>query len=183
MNLSGPIVLSGTEWWGFFLHFLMLSLLSIGGAINTVPDMQRYVVGDRQWLSPEQFSASVALAQAAPGPNLLFVPVIGYQVAGLAGAFVALLGMLIPSSTVALSATRWMQRHRDAIGVRAFVAGLLPVTLGLLLSTGWVLAQALRGSPWLVGFVAVVALATWRSKVPPVLWVLVGGALGWVGAI
>ena len=90
-----------------FLHFGMLSLLAIGGAITTAPDMQRYVVGDRGWLSDAQFTASVAIAQAAPGPNVLFVAVVGWNIAGLAGVVATLAGSLLPSTTLALSATRW----------------------------------------------------------------------------
>ena len=175
--------LTAADWWGLFFHFLVLSLLAIGGAIATVPDMHRYLVLDKGWMTDEIFSSSVALAQAAPGPNLLFVPVLGFQVAGVMGALVTLLGMLIPSTTLALTATRWMQQRREAAGVRAFVAGMMPVTLGLLLATGWVLAQALRGDLALIALVAAATLLSWRTKIAPV-WMVVGGAaLGAMGLI
>lgn len=170
------ITLSAADWWGLFFHFLALSLLAIGGAIATVPDMHRYLVLDKGWLSDEVFASSIALAQAAPGPNLLFVPVLGFQVAGVAGALVTLVGMLLPSTTLALTATRWMAQRRDAVGVKAFVAGMMPVTLGLLLATGWVLASALRGDVALVVLVAATAVTTWRTKIAPV-WMVAGGAL------
>ena len=145
----------------------MLSLLSIGGAIATVPDMHRYLVGEKQWLDDATFSSSIALAQAAPGPNLLFVPVLGFQVAGLAGAAVTMIGMLLPSTTLALLASRWMQKQRQAVGVRAFVAGMMPVTIGLLLATGWVLARSLHGNPSLVAMVVAATLLSWRTKIAP----------------
>ena len=56
--------------------FVTLSLLSVGGAITTVPEMHRYLVAQNPWLTDSQFSASIALAQAAPGPNVLFVAVL-----------------------------------------------------------------------------------------------------------
>ena len=65
----GTLGLGPADWWGLFVHFTMLSLLAVGGAITTVPDMHRYVVVQKSWLSDAQLSASVALAQAAPGPN------------------------------------------------------------------------------------------------------------------
>jgi hypothetical protein len=74
--------LSGADLLGMFAHFLVLSLLAIGGAITTAPDMHRYVVDEHHWISDAQFSASIAIAQAAPGPNVLFVAVIGWNVAG-----------------------------------------------------------------------------------------------------
>ncbi len=181
-------VLSSADWWSLFGHFLMLSMLSIGGAITTVADMHRYVVTEKHWLSDMTFSSSVALAQAAPGPNLLFVPVVGYQVAGLTGAAVTLVGMLLPSTLLALTATRWLQARRELIGVRAFVAGLMPITLGLLIATSWVLLTSLRkgtvadDAPLFV-LMGATALVAWRSKVAPVFLVIAGallGALGWV---
>ncbi|MCZ8074003.1 MAG: chromate transporter, partial [Paucibacter sp.] len=78
-----------------FLHFLTLSLLSIGGAITTAPEMHRFLVGERHWLSDTEFTSSIALAQAAPGPNILFVAVLGWNVAGLSGAFAAMAGIML----------------------------------------------------------------------------------------
>ena len=86
--LWGSAGLGAGDLGAMFLHFTLLSLLAIGGAITTAPDMQRYVVAERGWLSDAQFTASVALAQAAPGPNVLFVAVVGWNVAGLAGVAV-----------------------------------------------------------------------------------------------
>lgn len=180
--------LTPTDWWGLFGHFLLLSMLSVGGAITTVSDMHRYVVTDKHWMTDATFSSSVALAQAAPGPNLLFVPVVGYQIAGLTGAAVTLVGMLLPSTLLALTASRWLHTHRDTLGVRAFVSGVMPITLGLLFATSWVLFDSLKAGPLshnvpLAIVVLVSALAAWRTKLAPVFLVTAGailGALGWV---
>ncbi len=166
-----------------FLHCLTLSLLAIGGAVATVPELHRHVVTEHGWLSDADFTGSVALAQAAPGPNLLFVAVVGYNVAGLAGAGAAMAGMLLPSTALTLVVTRWGSRRRDSRGVQAFVAGMAPVTLGLVLATGWLLARPVleRPAAWAL-VLATVGLA-WRTKVHP-LWPIaagaVAGALGWV---
>ncbi|MEY3871513.1 MAG: hypothetical protein RLZZ296_508, partial [Pseudomonadota bacterium] len=56
------------EWFQFFLHYLSLSLMAIGGAIAMIPDMHRFLVEQNLWLTSAQFNASVAIAQAAPGP-------------------------------------------------------------------------------------------------------------------
>ncbi|OYU82887.1 MAG: chromate transporter, partial [Burkholderiales bacterium PBB5] len=71
---------------------MVLSLLAVGGAITTAPDMQRYLVGEQGWMSDAQFTTGVAIAQAAPGPNILFVAVMGWHVAGLAGVLATMLG-------------------------------------------------------------------------------------------
>lgn len=173
--------LNAQEWLGMFAHFLMLSLLSIGGAITTVAEMHRYVVDEKHWMTDTTFSSTVALAQAAPGPNLLFVPAVGFQIAGLQGAMVTFVGMLLPSTVLALTATRWIQSRREALGVRAFVAGVMPVTLGLLIATGWILMQALTPSTGVVALVAGAAILAWRTKLPPVVLVAAGAALGALG--
>jgi chromate transporter len=166
-----------------FIHCATLSLLAIGGAIATVPDLQRFVVVEHGWLGAEQFTASVALAQAAPGPNLLFVAVVGFNAAGLAGALVAMAGMLLPSTALTLTVTRWGLRRRDSRGVKAFVAGMAPMTLGLLLATGWLLAEPVVRRPAAVALVAATVLLMWRTRMSP-LWLLAAGAIagaaGWV---
>ena len=98
--------MSVADFGALFVHFLLLSVLSIGGAIATAPEMHRYLVTERGWLGNEQFSASVALAQAAPGPNLLFVAVLGWNIAGALGVLLAMLGILLPSTTLAIAASR-----------------------------------------------------------------------------
>jgi hypothetical protein len=84
MSLSLQLTIG--DWLAFFNHFLSLSLLAVGGAIITAPDMHRFLVDHNEWLTEQQFSSSIALAQASPGPNVLFVAVIGWNVGLNAGA-------------------------------------------------------------------------------------------------
>jgi chromate transporter len=181
--LWGATGLGATQWWPLLLHFASLSLLAVGGAITTVPDMHRVVVERQAWLSDMQFSASVALAQAAPGPNVLFVAVIGYQVGGLMGVLATMLGTLLPSTTLALAASRWGDAHRGTRLLRAFTAGMAPLTIGLLLSTTWVL---LEPTGWRLGSLVLVAATLWvmlRTKRSPLWLIALGaaaGAAGWV---
>lgn len=164
-----------------FLHFLVLSLLAVGGAITTAPDMHRYLVGEQHWMTHEQFTASVALAQAAPGPNVLFVAVLGYNVAGLAGAVAAMAGIMLPSTTLALWATRWGRSRRDTRGVRAFTVGMAPLTLGLLLATGWVLAQPSLEAAGGIALVAVSTVVMARTRLSPMWLVALGAVVGAAG--
>ena len=167
-----------------FLHFGMLSLLAIGGAITTAPDMQRYVVGQHGWLTDAQFTSSVAIAQAAPGPNLLFVAVVGWNIAGLAGVVATLAGSLLPSTTLTLAVSRYGDRRRDSRAMTAFRAGMAPLTLGLLLATGWVLTAPVRDSWGALLLVPFTVLMLVKTKLSPVWLVAVGavvGALGWAG--
>ncbi len=172
---------------GLFSHFLVLSLLAVGGAITTVPDMHRYIVTDQHWLTDAQFTASIAIAQAAPGPNVLFVAVLGWNVAGPLGTLATMAGILLPSTVLSLWATRWGTQRRETRGVRAFTAGLTPLTIGLLVSTGWVLAEPfLRSAAHRWGALALIAttvLLMMRTRISVMWLVALGttvGALGWV---
>ncbi len=170
------------DWLALFGHFLLLSLLAIGGAITVVPDMHRVLVDQMGLLTDAQFSASIAIAQASPGPNVLFVAVMGYQAAGLTGAAVTLLGIMLPSTTLALSAARWSHARRDWRAVQAFKAGMAPIVIGLLLATGWILTAETPG--WRAGLLTLVAaLLVWRTRVHVLVLVGAGavlGALGWL---
>jgi chromate transporter len=174
--------MSLAQWFDVFLHFLMLSLLAIGGAISTAPDMHRYLVGQTGLLTDAQFNASIAIAQAAPGPNVLFVAVMGYQAGGLLGVAATMLGIMLPSTTLALAAARWGGARRDWPSVRAFTAGLAPVTITLFVATAWILSvQAPGWKHWVV--TAVAALVVWRTRVHLLVLILCGALLGAAGLV
>ena len=177
-----PLIWAPQAWWELFQHFLALSLMSIGGAITLVSEMHRRLVIDSGLLSEADFTAAIALAQAAPGPNVLFVALMGWYSAGLGGAFVSLLGIMLPSTTLALSASRWVASRKHWRSVQAFQGGMTPVTMGLLLATGYLLTPSLQ-HPSALLLSTVVAILVWRTQVPLMAWVAAGavlGALGWV---
>ena len=178
-----PFSWSPEQWWALFQHFLTLSLLAIGGAITLVPDMHRRLVTNDGLLSDTDFTAAIALAQAAPGPNVLFVSLLGWYSAGLGGALASTLGIMLPSSTLALAASRWIESRKDWLSVRAFQAGMMPVTVGLLLATGWLLTPPVSTQPRALILSIVVAGLVWRTKVRLIWLVMAGailGALGWI---
>ena len=194
--------LSVGDWLALFNHFLSLSLLAVGGAIILAPDMHRFLVDENHWLTEQQFSSSIALAQSAPGPNVLFVGLIGWNVglnagAGLGGGWISvalsalgmlisLLGIMLPSSLLTYTTTRWAHKHRDNRGVRAFKLGMAPVVIALLVSTGWLLTAS-HNNPmrdWPLWVLTMVAMGlVWRTRIH-LLWLIgagaVLGALGWV---
>lgn len=198
--MTAPLTaLSAADWLNLFVYYLSLSLLAVGGAITTAPDMHRYLVERQAWLTDPQFNASIAIAQAAPGPNVLFIALLGWNVGlnaggpgasgwllGTLGMALCMLGVMLPSSLLTWLATRWGHRNRERRGVRAFKQGMAPVVIGLLLATSWVLARA-HGSPltawplWLL--TAATVLLVWRTKLH-LLWMLAAGAaLGALGLV
>ena len=179
--------MSAADLAGLFGHFLLLSLLAIGGAITTAPDMQRYLVVEKHWMTDATFTSSIAIAQAAPGPNVLFVAVLGWNAGGPLGAFAASSGILLPSTVLSLCATRWGAQRRETRGVLAFTAGLTPLTLGLLLSTGWVLAEPYLRDPhyrWgSLALIVVTVLVMTRTRVSPMWLVALGALAGVLGLV
>jgi chromate transporter len=178
-----PLMWSPELWWDLFCHFLDVSLMAIGGAITLVPDLHRRLVVDGHLLSDLDFTSAIALAQAAPGPNLLFVALRGWYSAGLGGSIASMLGIMIPSTTLALAVSRWVSARRSWLSVQAFQAGMIPVTLGLLLATGAHLAPSLQTQPKALLMSVVVALVVWRTKVGLIWLVAAGGLLGGLGLV
>jgi len=186
------IVLSSTDWMALFGHFLSLSLLAVGGAIALAPDMHRYLVDERNWISDPEFASSIALAQAAPGPNVLFIALLGWNVglntggygAALLGMLLAMTGVLLPSTALTYAASRWAHRNRTRRSVRAFKLAMAPIVVALLLATAWLLSAGMVGRPrawvsWLVTLVCM--LIVWRTRIH-LLWLLgAGGLLGAFG--
>ncbi|MDP1687047.1 chromate transporter [Hydrogenophaga sp.] len=190
------------NWLNLFTHFASLSLLGVGGAITTAPDMHRYLVTQNSWLNDAQFSSSIALSQAAPGPNVLFVALLGWNVGlnagggpgagwtawslALLGVLVTMVAIMLPSSVLTYTATRWAHKNRELRAVRAFKTGMAPIVIALLIATGWLLTGShdhpARDWPlWLLTGVA--TLLVWRTKIH-LLWMIgagaILGALGWV---
>ena len=187
--MSAPLhlVLGWADWADLFGHFLLLSLMSVGGALSTAPEMHRYLIEQHHWLTQAQFNQSIALAQAAPGPNVLFVALMGWKVglnagsmaAALLGVAVTMLGILIPSTVVTYVAARWGQRNRELRAVRAFKQGMAPIVIALLVSTSFLLGAAggnlQRDWPlWLLALAS--GLIIRRTRIH-LLWVLAAGAL------
>lgn len=194
MTDTPQLVFAWQDWLSLFMHYLSLSLLAVGGAITTASDMHRFLVVEQHWLTNAQFNASIAIAQAAPGPNVLFIALMGWHVGlnvggmltGLLGVVTSMLGILIPSTTLTYLAAQWGHRNRELRLVRAFKQGMAPIVVALLIATGWILTTSNGGTLkdwplWLL--TGLTALIVWRSKIH-LLWLLGAGALlGWLGLV
>jgi chromate transporter len=162
-------------WVALWCQVLLLSLLQFGGAITVAPALHQLLVQQLGLLTDAQFTSSVAIAQASPGPNTLYVAVAGYQVAGLAGALAGQLAILLPSSLLTVAVARWGDAPASARAMSAFKAGMAPITIALLFSTSWVLVSSAPG--WRQAFLAAASAAVvWRTRVH-LLWLIAAGAL------
>jgi chromate transporter len=187
MNSAIHITLAWHDWLNLFGHYLLLSLMSLGGAISTTSEMHRFLVEQHGWLTQAQFNDSIALAQAAPGPNVLFVALMGWNVGMNAGSTTAaflgvattMSGILLPSTIFTYQVAQWGHRNRELRAVRAFKQGMAPVVIALLLSTAWILASSAGGAGlqwplWLLALASCIVI--WRTRLH-LLWVLGAGAL------
>ncbi|TNF63834.1 MAG: chromate transporter [Burkholderiales bacterium] len=194
--------MSWSDWLELFGHFALLSLLAVGGAITTAADMHRYLVHQNGWISDAQFTSSIALSQAAPGPNVLFVALLGWNVGlnagggpsggwmawslALLGVLVTMVAILLPSSVLSYAASRWAHRHRERHGVRAFKAGMAPIVIALLMATGWLLISAHHDASadwrlWLL--MAATTALVWRTRVHLLVPIALGALLGAAGLV
>jgi chromate transporter len=170
MNEDGDIL------WQLAIGFMSISLIAVGGGIAVVPEMNRLVVELHGWMSDARFAQLFALAQAAPGPNVLVVGLIGWQVAGIAGMLVATLAMTVPSGLLAYGFFRVKSRLAGSKGLRLVEKGLVPIAVGLILSSGLILGQG-AASGWLAVVLTIGStLFVWRTDLSP-LWVLAVGAV------
>lgn len=178
-----------------FLIHLRVSLLSVGGAMTVAPDLHRALVDEHGWIGDETFTRCVTLAQALPGPNVLYIALLGWQ-AGLAGAMphgamimagwsalrglvCSLVGVLLPSSILACAAARLQQRWSDHRVVRSFRAGMEPVVVAAMLGSAWLIARGagLTAGGWLAPGLALLTTVAVACTRVHLLWLLLAGAL------
>jgi chromate transporter len=164
------------------LTFGPLSLVAIGGAIAVLPEIQRLVVDVHGWVAPGAFMDLFALAQAAPGPNVMVVSLIGWQVAGVAGLLTATLAMIGPPALLALALARLRARLAGFTWVRITQAGLIPIAIGLNLASGLVLARAANSGATTLALSVGTALVVWLTRWNP-LWALVLGAIAGIAVL
>lgn len=157
-------------------YFALLSLVSVGGVPAVMPEMQRLVVDVQHWMSAAEFTQMFAVAQAAPGPNVLVAALIGWKVAGFAGGLVALGAMCGPSAVLTWWLGGYWDSMREAQWRKVFQRALVPVTVGMILAGGYVLASP-TGLEWRSAVIALAsAAALYATRLNP-LWILAAGGV------
>jgi chromate transporter len=163
------------------LLFAELSLLAFGGGNTVLPEMHRQCVDVYRWMTNGEFAALYALAQAAPGPNMMVVPLIGWHVAGWNGLLVSTVAMFGPSSALTVVALRLWHRFKDRQWRRAVQQGLVPLSIGLVAASAVVIVQAVDHAWILAAVTAASAFLGLTTRLHP-LWLLAAGAaVGWTG--
>jgi len=159
-----------------FFRFCLFSLMAVGGATALIPEMHRQVVDLHGWMGNADFAALFAIAQAAPGPNVIFVSLIGWKLAGIPGALVCTLGMCLPAAGLAFAVGRIWDRFQHSPWRRAIEQGLAPLTVGLVLGSGCLLVKA-TSPHWQLGLAAAASTVLSFCSGRNPLWWLAGAAL------
>ena len=165
------------------VQFVIMALLAFGGATAVVPEIHRQAVDLHGWMSDRQFADMFAMAQAFPGPNVMIVTLVGYHVAGFAGAVVATVAMCGPTAALAGVLARTWDRFKDASWRRVIQAALVPISVGLVAASAIVLSQV-TVRDWTAAAImaGTAAVAYWTRWNP--LWLIgIAGAAGLVGLV
>jgi chromate transporter len=164
-------------------HFALLSLFAIGGAMAVVPEMHRQAVDVSHWMTDRQFADLFAIGQAAPGPNVMVVTLVGYQAAGLAGALVATFAMCGPTCVITYYVSRTFDRFKDAHWRIVVQAGLVPVSVGLYAAGALVVARAADKNLVAVAITLVTAAVAYWTRFNPLWLFAAAGLLGYAGFV
>ncbi len=163
--------------------FGLMSLLAIGGANSTIPEMHRIAVEVRHWMTDAQFADMFAISQLSPGPNVLIVTLIGYHVAGVAGALVATFAMCGPSAVFAYFVSNMLTRSSQSAWPGILQAALVPISIGLMCASGLVLTLA-SDRTWIAAVLTIgAAVVAFMTRLNPLWMLVVGGLLGFAGIV
>jgi chromate transporter len=173
----------GDPLWALIRTFGLMSLFAVGGANAAIPEMHRVAVEVHHWMSDKQFSDVFAISQLSPGPNVLIVTLIGYSVAGIAGALAATLAMCVPTAVLAYWVSRLLRRPTQSRWPSIVQGALVPLSIGLMGASALVLALT-SDRTWAAGIVTAAAAAlAYATRLNPLWLLLAGGILGFAGLI
>lgn len=157
--------------------FALLSLLAVGGGTAVLPEMQHMTVHQFHWVTDKQFRDIYSLGQVAPGPNMLMVMVIGYRLAGVAGAAVVTFAFFLPDCVLTLFANRMWRRYEDSPWRQSVQRGMAPVAIGLMLSGTYAIARlSIHNAVSFAVAAASLGVLMWR-RINPVILIAAGGAI------
>ena len=161
---------------GLFLHFLLLWFLAIGGPSTIFPGVHRYIVDVHHLLTNAQFAELYTVAQVAPGPNAMYVTLIGWHLAGWKGVIATTIPLLVPALTLTLLVGHLNERYPNAPIARAVRRGLMPITIGLVFASATILMRTVNHNGYGYLITVVTAAVVLRKSWNP-LWLFAGGAL------
>jgi|SRR6516162_1019674 len=162
------------------LVFAPLSLLSIGGGASLLAEIEHQSVAVNAWTTQREFADLFVISRAAPGPGTMLSTLIGWKVAGWAGALAATVALYLPSSLLVYSAARLWGRWRGSVWHTAIERGLAPIAAGLILAGGIAVLRVSPGGPavWVAAIASTAVILRWPSLHPLALFAVSGALFG-----
>jgi chromate transporter len=160
--------------------FSGISLSLFGGGYVIIPIMQSLIVGDLKWLSTQQFVDSITFSQVTPGPILISALFIGYKLAGILGAVIAIASIFIPSATLMLIVSNIFKRNKQHYTMQRILAGIKPVVVGMIIASAVILLRSLELDKVIVSVTVVTFVLNFRFKVSPVYLIMGAIFLGFI---
>jgi chromate transporter len=165
------------------VHLVLLSLVAVGGLSVVLPELHRVAVTSGGWMTDGEFVALFALAQAAPGPNVLFATLLGWWVGGILGGVLATVAMCGPAAFLSYLLSRAWISWGTSAWFRRLQAGIVPVTVGLMIASASLVAGAAASSWAAYGIVGATAAVAATTRLHPIVLLAAGGALGVSGLV
>ena len=178
-----------------FLSFLKIGAVSFGGGYGMISFIREQVI-QKGWLTEEQVLNFIAVAESTPGPLAVnMATFVGSSQGGFFGAFLATLGVILPSFIIILLIATLIRNLLNYAGVKAFLGGIRPCVVGLISATavtmllsillnfkriGDTISPDIRGIVILVILAAVgIAIKKAFKKAPsPILMIAISAFLG-----
>jgi chromate transporter len=166
-----------------FVQFAVMAILALGGANAVVPEIHRQAVELRGWMTERQFADMFAISQSLPGPNVMIVTLVGYHVAGVVGAVATTLGMCGPTAILAAVFARFWDRFKDAPWRAIIQSGLVPISVGLVTGSAFVLANV-AVTNWAAAIITIATAAiTYFTRWNPLWLIGVAAIAGGAGLV
>ena len=168
-------------YWELLSTFFKIGLFTIGGGYAAIPLIQRKVVEEKQWVSDEELTDLMAVAQSCPGIFAINISIfIGYKRAGVKGAIFSTLGTALPSFIIILFIALLFQQFRNNVIVEKMFRGIRPAVVALIAAPVFKMAKTANINRYTIWIPIVAALLIWRMEVNPIYIIVLAGAGGYI---
>lgn len=162
-----------------FITFFKIGLFTFGGGLAMIPIMEKEFVDKQGWVEKDKFVNAISITQTVPGAVAINMSIFfGYNIAGLAGAVVAAVGVALPSFFVILTIALVFRNFNDYTIVQHILRGIRPAVVGLIIYAGLDLAKYIDWSPSLAATISLVIIIGVTLAVNPAFLILMAIIFG-----
>jgi chromate transporter len=169
--------------FSLFLKLSAFSLFAFGGINALLPVLYNLSVNQEHWINSQTFSDYFAIAQAAPGPNLMTVTLIGWNVGGVLGAAIATLAISWPSAIMIYFLQRSIANMKDIRKQQMIQFAASTLAVGLILASAWQICHQINHS--VMAYILTIGAigATFFTRWHPLYLIAIGAVLGILGFV